>query len=53
MKAEFKKTRTADGLPLTFGKIRRAGRESGQKTVAVKRNQGKKRFREGTLVQRK
>ena len=50
MKAEFKKTRTADGLPLTFGKMYdvldvKAGRRPWQlKEIKVKNDLGQERW---------
>lgn len=50
MKAEFKRTRTADGLPLTFGKMYdvldvKAGRKPWQlKEVKVKNDLGQERW---------
>ena len=50
MKAEFKKTRTADGLPLTFGKMYdvldvKAGRKPWQlKEIKVKNDLGQERW---------
>lgn len=50
MKAEFKRTRTADGLPLTFGKMYdgldvKAGRRPWQlKEIKVKNDLGKERW---------
>lgn len=50
MKAEFKKTRTADGLPLTFGKMYdvldvKAGRKAWQlKEIKVKNDLGQERW---------
>lgn len=50
MKAEFKRTRTADGLPLTFGKMYdvldvKAGRKAWQlKEIKVKNDLGQERW---------